>query len=107
MPAAGGSPSLGRQQHIVAEALGQCVDSEHVDSRRHQFDGQRDAVEAAADSGDGVRIRVGEPEAVRSADGAFDEELHGRKGQGRCRIELGRYGRTWQRREIEYIFACG
>jgi hypothetical protein len=70
---------LSRQQgQPLLEAGQQRSRRQHLDPGRGQLDGQRQAVEAAADAGDSGRILRGECEAGMRCLCSLDKERHGR-----------------------------
>ena len=77
------APTAGQQQAepIVEHGL-QALQSEGIDARRGQFDGQRHAVELPADRGDAPGIGIVEAEAVQRRRRALDEQLHRGPGGG-------------------------
>ena len=79
-----GSP--GQQAEAVLEPGEQLVGGQRPDAGGGQLDGQRDAVQPAADLGDRRGVPVGDGEAGRRPPGPVDEQPHRRvAGQARRR----------------------
>jgi hypothetical protein len=71
----GGTGRPGEYVEALVETGGDLGGGEHSDSGGCQFDGQGDAVETAADVGDGRRVGLGEGEAGSCAAGPVYEQL--------------------------------
>ena len=101
MPGDGGPAAAGQQAETVVEAGGDLFHGECPDPRRRELDGEGDAVEAAAELGDGPGILVGELEGRLDGPGPLDEEPDcidvGQVARSNTRPRLGR----GQRRDRE------
>ncbi len=72
----GGARAAGEQLQPVVEPLSEAAQPEDVDACGGEFDGERHAVERAADIAHHGRIGVVELVFAEGGGGAFDEELH-------------------------------
>ena len=110
--ASGGAPGRragrGQQQaEPIVEHRLQAVQPEGIDTRRGQLDGQRHAVEVAADRDDTLGIGIVEAEVVERRRGALDEQLHRGPARRRRRRASGpSAGGRRQRPEPGHPFAA-
>ncbi len=86
MPRHGRAAAWPQQLEAVVETGNEAFDPQHLDARRGELDGQRQAVEPAADLGDRRSVRIGQREVFDNRACTFDEQLHGGES---CRL-LGR-----------------
>jgi hypothetical protein len=70
-------PPAHQQLEHVVEAGQHLGDGHHPQLRRGELDGQRQAVQPAAQLADQFRVVVGDLEAGKHGPGAVEEELHG------------------------------
>ena len=66
--------AAGEHAEALVEPLAQLARAEHLDARRGELDGERDAVEPPADVGDDRRVLVGQRETVVGGARPLDEE---------------------------------
>src|SRR5689334_3392166 len=99
----GGATAGGEQAETVVEAAGDLVDRHGAEFGGGQFQRQRDAVQAAADFGDGAEGAVVEGEVRTDGGGAVEEETHGRSRL--CGIEFRRFARQRERAEVAEGFS--
>ena len=100
-----GAPPLREQAEAVIEVFGKAAQPEDTDATGRQFDGERNAVEPAADVDDQRRVGVAHLKPVVARPGALDEELHRRVSHCLGRREPGGGRRQVERTETEYPFA--
>jgi hypothetical protein len=81
-----------KQPELVAQAVEDLGGREHVDPGRGQLDGEGDAVEAAADVGDGVAVVVGEGEGAVAKPGPVGEQLDALR---RCHAWNAKHDLAW------------
>ena len=77
MPRHGRAASRPQQLEAVVQAGGKAFDPEHLDARRGELDGERQAVEPATDLDDRRSIRIGQREVFDDRGYTFDEQLNG------------------------------
>ena len=92
------TPPLEHTEPVIEEGK-DLADLEGVDACRSEFDGQRHAVELAANLGDGRRVCVIQGERIEGCSGAFHEKFDGRKGQSLRGHKLVRVRRGLQGRK--------
>ena len=78
MPRQGRATALPEQLEAAIEESGRSLQAVGADAARGELEGQRDAVDLAADVGDGPCFGVAEHRAVTAGRDALDEELGGR-----------------------------
>lgn len=97
VPGQGGRAAGVEQAVAVVEAVEELLDAEDAHPDGSEFDGEREAVEAAAQPGDGGPVGGGETEAGDDGGGAVGEEGQGgvAVGGGEVTVRVGDRQRTY------------
>nr|WP_159058837.1 hypothetical protein [Streptomyces caeruleatus] len=87
----GRGAAAGEEAVAVVQAVEELVHVEHAHADRGEFDGEWEAVEAAAEPGDGPAVGGGQPEAGDHGGGPVGEERQGRValGAGEVAVRVG------------------
>ena len=88
----------------VVQAGGKAFDPEHLDARRGELDGQRQAVEPPANLGDQRGVRIGQREVFDDRGYTLDEQLHGGESRRLRGRQSGRRLRAAERPEAVLAF---
>ena len=104
MPRYRATAGIGEEPEALIQPLRHLLGAQYSEPGGGQLQGQRDAVESAADLGDGRRIGVAQSEAGLGRPGALTEERH-RVGCGQVVGACGVCGGKGQRWEREDHFA--